>query len=133
VVGPLVIPGLTSCLRCADLHRLDRDPGWTALAVQLTLPHRQADASPVCLATMLGGLAAAQALTFLDGGQPATIEGTLEWEPPDWRLRRRSWPTHPDCDCAVAATEAGEPASAAAAPEHGPRPRLTVPVGTIGQ
>ena len=25
VVGPLVVPGLTSCLRCADLHRIDRD------------------------------------------------------------------------------------------------------------
>ena len=37
VVGPLVIPGLTSCLRCADLHRRDRDPAWHALAVQLTV------------------------------------------------------------------------------------------------
>ena len=25
LVGPLVIPGVTSCLRCADLHRSDRD------------------------------------------------------------------------------------------------------------
>ena len=36
-VGPLVLPGLTSCLRCADLHRLDRDPAWDALAVQLSI------------------------------------------------------------------------------------------------
>src|SRR5207302_826727 len=32
VVGPLVVPGHTSCLRCADLHRRDRDPAWHALA-----------------------------------------------------------------------------------------------------
>ena len=35
VVGPLVIPGRTSCLVCADLHRTDRDPVWPALAAQL--------------------------------------------------------------------------------------------------
>jgi len=39
-------------------------------------------------------------LTFLDGGDPASIDGTLELRLPDWRLRRRSWPAHPDCDCA---------------------------------
>ena len=35
LVGPLVIPGATSCLRCADLHRSDRDAAWPALAAQL--------------------------------------------------------------------------------------------------
>jgi hypothetical protein len=98
-VGPLVLPALTSCLRCADLHRLDRDPAWNALAVQLGLPHRATGVSEVALATVVAGLAAMQALDFLDGGRPATIEGTLELHPPDWRVRRRSWPAHPDCDC----------------------------------
>ena len=46
-VGPLVLPGLTSCLRCADLHRLDRDPAWDALAVQLAVPQRHRGASEV--------------------------------------------------------------------------------------
>jgi hypothetical protein len=98
-VGPLVLPGLTSCLRCADLHRLDRDPAWNALAVQLSVPHRSAAISEVALATIVAGMAAMQALDFLDGGHPATVEGTLEMHPPDWRIRRRSWPIHPDCDC----------------------------------
>src|SRR5664279_358909 len=96
VVGPLVLPGLTSCLACADLHRRDRDPAWTALAVQLSLPHRSATASEVAVATVMGGLAALEALRFLDGGQPSTIEATLEMHQPDWRVRRRSWPAHPD-------------------------------------
>src|SRR5689334_8205431 len=34
-VGPLVLPGLTSCLGCVDRHRADRDEAWPALAVQL--------------------------------------------------------------------------------------------------
>ncbi len=98
-VGPLVLPGLTSCLRCADLHRLDRDPVWDALAVQLAVPQRRRGASEVALAATVAGVAAVQALDFLDGGRPATIEGTVEMHLPDWRLRRRSWPLHPDCDC----------------------------------
>src|SRR5215217_7250277 len=35
IVGPLVIPGRTSCLRCADLHRTDLDPSWPLVAGQL--------------------------------------------------------------------------------------------------
>ena len=35
LIGPLVIPGVTSCLRCADLHRSDRDADWPAVAAQL--------------------------------------------------------------------------------------------------
>jgi hypothetical protein len=103
VVGPLVLPGLTSCLHCADLHRRDRDPAWSALAVQLTVPGRHGPASDVAVATVIAGVAALQALTFLDGGEPACLDGTLELRLPDWRLRRRSWPAHPDCDCTAAA------------------------------
>ena len=98
-VGPLVLPGLTSCLRCADLHRLDRDPAWDALAVQLSITPTNRVASEVALATVIGGLAAVQALEFLDGGRPASVEASLEMQLPDWRLRRRSWPVHPECDC----------------------------------
>lgn len=99
VVGPLVLPGFTSCLRCADLHRIDRDPAWHGLAVQLAVPRRGPVGLDVALATVVAGTAAMQALAFLDGDRPATIEGTLELHLPDWRIRRRSWPVHPDCGC----------------------------------
>lgn len=99
VVGPLVLPGLTSCLRCADLHRRDRDPAWTALAVQLGIPRRYGPASAAVVATIVAGVAAQQALAFLDGDDPACLDGTLELHLPDWRLRRRSWAPHPDCGC----------------------------------
>ena len=35
LVGPLVLPGRTSCVRCTDHHRADADPGWPGLAAQL--------------------------------------------------------------------------------------------------
>ena len=99
VVGPLALPGVASCLRCADLHRLDRDYAWSALAVQLAVPPRHGQPSDVSLATLIGGIAALQALAFLGGEDPPTIEGTLEVQLPDWRIRRRSWAPHPECDC----------------------------------
>jgi hypothetical protein len=99
-VGPLVVPGLTSCLRCADLHRRDRDPAWPALAAQLAVVPARGTATDVALSTVIVGTAALQALTFLDGGEPDCVEASLELHLPDWRLRRRGRPVHPDCDCA---------------------------------
>jgi hypothetical protein len=99
VVGPLVLPGLTSCLRCADLHRRDRDPAWPALAAQLTVQRRYGPASAAVVATILAGVAAQQVLAYLDGEDPASLDGTLELHLPDWRIRRRSWPPHPECGC----------------------------------
>ena len=60
LVGPLVIPGVTSCLRCADLHRSDRDAAWPAVASQLRDTVGSADRATV-LAT------AALALNLIDG------------------------------------------------------------------
>jgi hypothetical protein len=40
-VGPRVEPGLTPCLRCCEMERLDSDPAWAAISPQLwrkTLP-----------------------------------------------------------------------------------------------
>ena len=100
VVGPLVVPGRTSCLQCADLQRRDRDPAWPALAAQLAASPRDRAPSDVCICSLAAAVTALQCLSFLDGELPATIEGTLELALPDWRLRRRSWPIHPDCRCA---------------------------------
>jgi bacteriocin biosynthesis cyclodehydratase domain-containing protein len=107
VVGPLVVPGLTSCLGCADLHRRDRDPAWPALAVQLTVQRRYGPASSAAVATIIAGVAAQQALAFLDGDEPACVEGTIELHLPDWRLRRRSWPPHPECRCVASDDQRG--------------------------
>jgi hypothetical protein len=102
VIGPLVLPGLTSCLRCADLHRCDRDPAWPRLAIQLANRPRRRAISDVSLCVAAAGLTAGQALAYLDRGEPETLNATLEWQLPDWRLRRRRWVSHHDCDCGAA-------------------------------
>jgi len=102
VVGPLVIPGRTACLRCMDLTRADRDPAWPLILAQLL--GRQPDllACDAPLAGAVAAHAAAQALAFIDrpAEAGAVANGTLELVLPSWQWRRRTWPPHPDCGCA---------------------------------
>jgi hypothetical protein len=76
------------------------------MVVQLSARPRHRAPSDVALCVATAGIAASQALAYLDHQQPATLGGTLEWQLPDWRLRRRSWPSHHRCDCG-SATGAG--------------------------
>ncbi|MFY1690020.1 PqqD family protein [Plantactinospora sp. WMMB782] len=97
VVGPLVRVAGSPCLNCVDLHRRDRDPGWPGLAAQLAAGDGQ---EPCLTSTLLAavGYAVGEVLTFLDGGTPETVGGAVEVTG-HGRLRRRSWPPHPACDC----------------------------------
>ncbi len=100
VVGPLVLPGRSACLRCLDLTRSDRDPDWPALAVQLASPGRSSAACDAVLAAAVSAQAALQVLALLDdSGAPASVDGSLELALPDWRWRRRTWRSHPACEC----------------------------------
>jgi hypothetical protein len=103
VVGPLVLPGRSACLRCLDLARAERDPAWPLILAQLA---GRATADPLAcdtvLATMVAAQAAAQALAFVDQGceaAAAVTNGTLELVLPGWQWHRRTWHTHPRCGC----------------------------------
>lgn len=100
VVGPLVLPGRTACLRCLDLNRADRDAAWPLLSAQLADDRAGGVAAgDTVLTAATAALAAGQVLAWLDGSSPATVNGTLELRLPDWRLRRRGWSPHPACGC----------------------------------
>jgi hypothetical protein len=98
IIGPLVLPTASSCLRCHDLIRADRDPDWPTLAAQLALPVSVV-ACDVVLATAVASHAALQVLSFLDTGSASTVDGTLHVAMPDGAVRRRSWHVHPACGC----------------------------------
>jgi hypothetical protein len=109
VVGPLVLPGRTTCLRCLELHRSDREPAWPAVAAQLV--GRVGRATPACVAAT-AALATAQAVAALDGTAagtevPAVLDATLEFEPCGPRLIRRIWTPHVRCGCGAAALGSG--------------------------
>ncbi|MEU4726996.1 MULTISPECIES: TOMM precursor leader peptide-binding protein [unclassified Streptomyces] len=101
VVGPLVLPGATACAGCMERERVDRDTAWPRMLVQWRSAHRRR-ASAACdlgLSTAVAGLAAAHALSFLDGELPASTGSrweaalpALHWEPTPVR-------PHPDCPC----------------------------------
>jgi hypothetical protein len=102
IVGPLVLPGRTPCLRCLDLTRSDLDPSWPVLAHQLPAAGDGAHGCDGPLALAVAAQAAMQVLAMADGTTaPASLGGTLEMALPDWRWRRRTWPLHPDCGCAA--------------------------------
>lgn len=98
-VGPLVVPGSSACLRCADLHRTDRDPAWPLLLAQQTGEAERVLPHDTSLAAAVVALAGAQALCHLDGGECDAMEGSLELLLPGYRVRRRSFPPHPECRC----------------------------------
>lgn len=104
LVGPLVIPGVTSCLVCVDLHRTDRDPAWPALAAQLREVVGVAD-RPTLLAT--AALALDQLRQVISGvrsagsppAPPATLDTTFEVDVSSPSISARRWPRHPLCGC----------------------------------
>ncbi len=98
IVGPLVVPGRSSCLRCADLHRTDLDPCWPRVAGQLAGRHLTPDLGAV---QACAALAVAQAMRLLSPAElaPPTWNATLEIDAFDGRIRHRGWPPHPRCGC----------------------------------
>jgi bacteriocin biosynthesis cyclodehydratase domain-containing protein len=110
VVGPLVEPGRSACLRCADLARTARDSAWPLILAQAGGPDGLVTSPQACdtvLAAATAALAAAQALAFIDRAAPhVTRNGTLEAVLPDWQWHRRTWSPHLACTCGAAAAAA---------------------------
>ena len=99
-VGPLVLPGRSACLRCTDLARRDRDPGWPALLAELT--RLRLPPTPVLLG-WTAALGAAQVLAHLEDRVPEAAGATIELGR-DHLMRWRPWPVHAGCGCAWAST-----------------------------
>lgn len=96
VVGPLVVPGHSSCLRCHDVHRSEADAAWPALA--LAWEHRARPVTDPATVAAAAALVVRQALAFVAGTPAATLGATLE-ERPDGQVVREPCPPHPGCGC----------------------------------
>ncbi|HEY2312111.1 MAG TPA: hypothetical protein VGH96_00750 [Streptosporangiaceae bacterium] len=109
VVGPLVQPGKTACLRCLDLARADRDPAWPLILAQLPASRMDATSGDAVLAAAVAAQAAGQAVAFADRSElaAATANGTLELALPTWQWRRRTWLPHYACTCGSWASASG--------------------------
>lgn len=103
VVGPLVLPGETSCAGCLHHARTDRDPTWPRLVAQWQ-SGRQPQVRPcdLTLATTVAGLAAAHALAFLDGQSPSSAGARWEVSLPGLHWHARPVWAHSACPCGAA-------------------------------
>lgn len=107
LVGPLVIPGVTSCLECADLHRSDRDAAWPAVAAQLRHTVGSADRATVLATAALALNQIDRVVSAVRGSQdpgrpaepPPTLDTTLEFDVNVGSVVARRWSRHPRCAC----------------------------------
>jgi hypothetical protein len=107
LVGPLVIPGVTSCLGCGDLHRSDRDAAWPAVAAQLRDTVGNADRATVLATAALAlnqidrVICAVGSANGVSGSPapPATLDATLEFDISVGSVVARRWSRHPRCTC----------------------------------
>jgi bacteriocin biosynthesis cyclodehydratase domain-containing protein len=112
VIGPLVLPGRSPCLRCVELARGDRDAVWPALAAQLIGEPPGVEPCDIALASAAASVVALHVLAWLDRGEagpPPSVGGAVELSLVDLRLRRRTVAAHPGCGCGAidVATEPG--------------------------
>lgn len=106
VIGPLVLPGRTSCLGCADLHRRDRDAAWPAVAAQLRDTVAHTDRATVLATVALALSQVEQVIAAVRGlapgrhlAPPPTLNATLEVDLSTGSIMTRRWARHPLCDC----------------------------------
>src|SRR5690606_18001219 len=105
VIGPLVHPGRSACLRCLDLHRRDRDSAWPRILSQVGSPttdlSRSVDA-PGPRARTIAALVSMMAKECL--ATPAAALGVAWQVSLPWpEVHTRVWEPHPHCDCAALA------------------------------
>lgn len=105
VVGPLVLPGGSACAGCLAAARAEREPEWPRMLAQWRAggDREGGAACDVALATIVAGLTAAHALTFLDGRLPVCTGARLEFALPGLAWELTELDPHPRCGCGAAA------------------------------
>lgn len=98
-VGPLVLPGTTSCLHCVHLHLVDEDPVWTVVASQLLAEELITPVHVDPIAVSSASALLARALRAHARGAETGLEGTSVRFGHDDRISRREWAAHPRCSC----------------------------------
>lgn len=103
LIGPLVLPGATSCLNCADLHRSDRDASWPVLAAQLEGTVGTGDRATVLATAAVALNQVDRVIDAIRGGggraePPPTLDATLEFDIGSRTTVVRRWSRHPLCD-----------------------------------
>ncbi|MGV0154111.1 hypothetical protein ACSW29_12290 [Rhodococcus sp. GB-02] len=117
VVGPLVLPGQSSCLRCADIIRSELDPHWLHLSAQLLGSAGHAESAMIHASVALALAEIDAALSALDlpsvvdlpsAASAASLSSTLEIALRPYRITTRRWPRQISCSCQYLAPVSGK-------------------------
>ncbi len=96
IVGPLVLPGHSPCVRCLDMMRCQFDAAWPRLLAQLC----QTVSEPVSLLRAWAvATATLQVQAVVAGAVPDSLGRTLEVSLSTPVLVSLSIPAHPECGC----------------------------------
>jgi bacteriocin biosynthesis cyclodehydratase domain-containing protein len=111
VVGPLVDPGRTACLRCLDAHAAEIDPQAAVLAAvhaRSRDSRRDGVTEPVdtALATLAVAWAVRDLVSHVDGDRPSTWSTTVHLSATLSTVTQTEWRRHPACGCAWLPDEA---------------------------
>jgi bacteriocin biosynthesis cyclodehydratase domain-containing protein len=105
LVGPFVVPGSSTCVRCIEGHLADRDPAWPLLLEQYAR-HAGADRADgvpepldIALVAFCLALAARDLASWAEGATPARLGSTLTVGPSLDGHTVQKWPRRPDCAC----------------------------------
>ena len=103
MAGPMVIPGQTSCLRCAYLHTRDADPQWPHVSLQLTRAITKVKTTPIdrLLTSLIAGYVGKLARAWTDRNLTHTQWKNLSYELrlPECEVQVEPRPPHPLCQC----------------------------------
>lgn len=95
-IGPLVVPGESSCFRCAQLHRCDASPDWVGIDLQWR-HHAKSTQSDSLLTYQTAAYTLLLLRHWMDGRAitNTTWAATLPW----LHFRARAARPHPLCGC----------------------------------
>ena len=98
-VGPLVLPGHTSCLRCAHAYSTDADPLWPVTSLRLARATRNQELRNPALIHATIASALAMVCAWADDGKVST-NTSMEFSLPGPTQTQVHRPRHPMCGCA---------------------------------
>ncbi|HUP99052.1 MAG TPA: hypothetical protein VM093_01190 [Aeromicrobium sp.] len=98
-IGPMVVPGHTPCVGCADLHRSSWDPGWSALVPQFG---RAVPSGVPALTTHAAAVEVAAACADFADPASSRLARAIVTVGPDRSVRSLGLPSfHPRCACSL--------------------------------
>ncbi|CAN5135350.1 MAG: hypothetical protein ACSLEW_11515 [Nocardioides sp.] len=107
LVGPLVVPGRSACVRCVDLHLSGGDPRFQHLVGGTATVRRRPDEHDAASLRLALAWAARDVAAQLASASASTVSATITLGPAAAPVHN-TWPPHPHCGCTWDLTMAAE-------------------------